>query len=83
MQFDPSQTVLAGIPAVQLQAWLTSAQSALNDLMTGGKVATVSYDGKSVTYTQANVANLMAWIQQLKAQLGVGGRRRAIRPFYR
>jgi hypothetical protein len=66
---------------VQLQAWLSTAQNAYALLMSGGKPVTVSYDGKSVTYSQASVANLAAFIQLLQSQLGMGVRRRAIRPF--
>lgn len=80
---DTSTTMLAGLPAATLQAWLTEAQLALHQLSTGAKVATASYtqgDGaKSVTYTQADAGRLASWIASLQAQLGIGrqGRRPA------
>jgi gpW len=66
----------------QLQAALASAQQAYTDLMTGAKVVDVSYaqaDGsKHVRFTEANVQNLVAFIAELRTQLGL--QRRARRP---
>lgn len=74
-QFDPTQSVLAGLPPATLNLWLVQAQTAYFQLMTGDKVSTASYaqgDGsKSVQYTQADAARLLAFIQLLQQQLGV------------
>lgn len=83
MAFDPNQTILAGVAPATLQQWLADAQAALQSLMTGRREVTVSYDGKSVTYSNASKGDLQMWIMQLQRQLGVGGRRRALRPYYR
>jgi hypothetical protein len=61
-----------------LQAWLTAAEIALNDLMTGGKPVSVSSSsGKSVTYSAAQIPALQAYIASLRRQLGLS----SMRPF--
>lgn len=59
----------AGFTRDQLIAARALAQAAYIELMTGSKGVTYSYaqgDGtKSVTYTQASVANLMQFIAQI------------------
>jgi hypothetical protein len=71
----------AGVPPATLQTWLTDAQLARHNLMTGALPSVVSYgngDGtKSVTYTRANLGALDAYIQSLLRALGLG-RRRAV-----
>jgi hypothetical protein len=73
--YDPSTSIFAGLDTTTLQTWLTSAQTALVELQTGSKVATVSYtqgDGsKSVSYTRAEIGSLIMLIRQLQAQLGI------------
>lgn len=73
--YNPSTSILAGMSTAALQTALANAQQAYIDLSSGAKVVTASYsqgDGaKSVTYTQANVADLVALIKQLQAQLGI------------
>ncbi len=73
--FDPSSSILAGRSTVQLQTDLANAQQAYIDLSTGGKGETYSYtqgDGaKSVTYTRANLGQLVALIKELQVQLGI------------
>ena len=86
--FDPSQSVLAGIPAATLQTMLASAQAALADLYSGAKVVTVSYtqgDGaKSVSFTQASIGSLTNWIMLLNTALGTSRNpRRPMRPYFR
>jgi hypothetical protein len=86
-QFDPTQSIFAGVPDAILRANLAQALAAYNQLMTGGKPVTVSYtqgDGaKSVTYQLADAANLMAYIQLLQAQLGIVQRpRQPMRPWF-
>lgn len=83
MTFDTTQSVLAGMTTAQLQAALTSAQTAYVQLMTGSKAVTVSYaqgDGqKTVSYQQTNAQQLAAFIRLLQAQLGIGAMRRPVR----
>lgn len=73
-------SLLAGRSTVQLQADLAAAQQAYIDLSTGNKGESYSYsqgDGsKSVTYTRANLAQLVALIRDLQAQLGIIARAR-------
>ena len=83
MRFRSQRSILAGVDAGTLQTWLTNAQQAYQDLMTGAKGETYSYpqgDGsKSVTYTRANIDRLAMWISELQAALGlVDHPRRAI-----
>lgn len=84
-------TILDGISIPALQARLSALQLAYLDLTTGGKVETAAYsqgDGaKSVTYTKAHIADLVAAIMALQSQIsaasgGTAGRRRPIRPFF-
>jgi hypothetical protein len=81
--FNPNGTILAGLPPATLQQWLTTAQTAYMQLVTGGKPVSVGYDGKQVTYTVAEGAQLQAWIGLLQRQLGINHGRRAIRPYFR
>ena len=83
MRFDLSRSVLAGTTAAQRQQWLSDAQVAYAQLMSGAKAVTVSYEGKSVSYAPTEAASLMSWIGLLQQSLGMGGRRRALRPYYR
>ena len=81
--FDRNQTMLAGVPKATLQQWLSDAQAAYAALVTGGKPVTVSYEGKSVTYTAAEKGALQEWIELLQRQLGINRGRRALRPYFR
>lgn len=81
--FDPSATVLAGLDRVTLQTWLTTAQTAYMQLMTGTRLVKVAYDGKSVEYIAGDRAALGSWITLLQRQLGVNCGRRALRPYFR
>ncbi|MFZ6724698.1 gpW family head-tail joining protein [Undibacterium sp. MH2W] len=58
-----------------LQTALANAQQAYLDLSTGAKGESFSYtqgDGaRAVTYTRANIADLVMLIKQLQAQLGI------------
>lgn len=83
MMFTQSQSILAGLTQDQLQLMLTEAQTAYGQLMAGGKVVSVSYEGKSVTYSQAQSGDLVSWIMLLQRALGIGGSRQAIRPYFR
>lgn len=82
----PPTAMLTGVDPATLRLWLSQAQAAYAQLMSGAKVASASYaqgDGsKSVSYTPAQAPQLMAWIMQLQRALGVGGCRRPLRPFF-
>ena len=82
-RFDINNTILAGIPLGTIQTYLTQAQAAYAQLITGQRPVTVSYEGKSVTYNMASVQNLEAWIELLQRALGYNRGRRALRPYFR
>ena len=71
--------MFVGITKTQLQEMLQKAQQARFDLATGQKGVSFSYtqgDGtRSVTYTQANMNDLLALIQELQMALGISCRR--------
>lgn len=75
MAFNQKRSLLAGMQTSALQKALANAQQAYLDLSTGAKGESYSYtqgDGsKSVTYTKANLPDLVALIQSLQAQLGI------------
>ncbi len=66
-------------PAATLQANLAAAQAAYDQLMRGGRVATVTYgEGsgqRSVTYTKAEIGSLRLYIEDLQTRLGYRARR--------
>lgn len=67
------------LPQATLQANLAAAQSALQQLVTGGKVASVTYSQgegtRTVSYTRAQLGDLQAYIEGLQTQLGYRARR--------
>lgn len=75
VHFNPSKSLLAGLPTSTLQTWLVTAQTALMQLMTGAKVVEASYtqgDGtKMVKYQASNQQQLSEFILLLQAQLGI------------
>jgi hypothetical protein len=75
-------SIFYGMTTLQMQQALAAAQKAYVELSTGSKGVTFSYtqgDGaKSVTFTQASLANLTILIKQLQVELGL--LRRARRP---
>ncbi|NHB89599.1 MULTISPECIES: gpW family head-tail joining protein [Photorhabdus] len=83
--FNPKTSLLAGaMTREQLQDALTKAQQAYIDLASGQRGVSFSYtqgDGtRSVSYQQSGIADLMALIQLLQAQLGIVARpRRPVR----
>jgi hypothetical protein len=83
MRFDPSRTMLAGIPRPTLVQWLSDAQSAYALLMTGGKPVSISYEGKAVSYTPAQGQNLQNWIVLLQSQISGRRERRPLIPYFR
>jgi hypothetical protein len=61
------------------QTRLAEAREALHKLMLGGQVASVSVSGvpgRSITYTQASIAELKKYIAVLEAECGSGRGRR-------
>lgn len=75
-------STLSGIPPERLRDMLTQAQEAKFDIMMGKRGVSFSYtqgDGtRSVTYQQADIAQLNELIAEIQTALGIG-RRRAIR----
>lgn len=66
-----------------MQQWLTSLQTAYFQLTMGQSVVSAGYDGKSVTYKQADGPAMIQLIGLLQRALGVNGGRRALRPYFR
>jgi hypothetical protein len=77
---------LIGVSDETLQVWLTAAQTAIQDLTTGGKIQTAAYTqgngSKSVTYTRADLPALYRRVQALASALGLVDRRRPMRPYF-
>ena len=73
--YNRSTGIFAGMQTSALQTALANAQQAYLDLSTGAKGESFSYtqgDGaRAVTYTRANIADLVMLIKQLQAQLGI------------
>lgn len=82
----PSQGLWAGLPRETLKQYLATAQQAYHEVLTGSRPVSVSYSqetgSKSVTYTQANLPQLLGYIQSLQQALGLN-RRRALRVRFR
>lgn len=79
--FNRNTSLLAGgMTDEQLRDALQKAQQAYIDLTTGSRGASFSYtqgDGtRSVSYQQSSLADLLALIQLLQAQLGIVARPR-------
>lgn len=69
------------LPTLRLQ--LAEAELAFHKLATGTKEQSVSYDGKSVTFSQSNRADLMTYMTSLRQRIaalegGTFARRRPI-----
>jgi hypothetical protein len=73
-----------GQTTATLQAWLTDAQNALQQLALGSKAVSLSYNtgagGKSVTYQATDMGMLQQRIDALAYALGLAPRRSAMRP---
>ena len=59
---------------------ISEAEDALHELVLGRRAATISRNGKAVTYTQTNRVDLEQYIAKLKLSK-TGARRRPMRPF--
>lgn len=57
----------------QLELYLSEARTALHALMTGQSMVSVTYEGRSVTYSRANLAALRSYIQDLESKLNGRG----------
>jgi hypothetical protein len=78
-------SVLSGVPIETLYARLAQMQQTYLDLLSGVKVEAASYsqaDGsRSVTYSRANIADLVQAIKAVQAQIDLlSGRRCNPRP---
>ena len=62
--------------------WLPILQNALMQLAAGQKAVAVAYEGKSVSYSQADKALLAGTIYELQRYLGISGPRRALVPWF-
>ncbi|MBI1366870.1 MAG: hypothetical protein GC153_13055 [Alphaproteobacteria bacterium] len=64
------------------QTWLDNAETALNDLMTGKRTVSATYNGRSVTYnnTAADLDKLKSYISYLKTK--VDGKRTSRRIYF-
>ncbi len=54
---------------------LSEAETALHKLVTGQQTVKLEYDGKSVTYSQASMGDLRAYISELQVKTGQKSRR--------
>jgi hypothetical protein len=57
----------------QIRAWLVEARQARHALMTGQGVVSMAQGGRSLTFNQASISRLDAYIAELEALL-CGGR---------
>jgi hypothetical protein len=68
-----------GLPSATIAANLANAQAALDALLSGARIATVSYaegaGSRSVTYTRAQIGVLKAYIEDLQTRQGYRARR--------
>lgn len=58
-----------------LKARLDALEDARLQLAMGKSRVSVSYDGKSVSYTAADAGLIIGMIHEIKQQLGIAGRR--------
>ncbi|OUL59257.1 gpW family head-tail joining protein [Pseudoalteromonas ulvae] len=55
---------------------LAEAQNAYHQLITGTATVAITRNGRAVTFSQANKADLLAYIDELKRELGQTSSRR-------
>lgn len=55
----------------QIEAWLAEARGARHQLLIGASTVSVSSGGKTVSYSQADLARLDLYIASLMSQLGL------------
>lgn len=56
-----------------LQSRLTEAEEALHKLATGERVVTIGHAEGTLTYTQATIGELQAYITQLRSDIAAAG----------
>lgn len=66
---------------------LELAEAALHDLLMGKRVVNVIYGERRVQYTEAKIADLRAYLAELRAECGTAAqqavaRRRPLRPIF-
>lgn len=60
---------------------LVEAEEALHKLLTGQKMVSMSYEGRTVTYTQQNIDALKQYIRDLKSEIAQAAGTSSRRPF--
>lgn len=55
---------------LRIEAQLAEARAALHRVEIGGAEVSLAYNGESISYSAANVANLRQYIRTLEKQLG-------------
>ena len=78
-----NRTTFAGMTIAQVQVAFTQLQAGYIALVQGGKPVTVSYEGKSVTYTPADAVAMKNLMDEAARILGFGRQRRALTPVFR
>ena len=85
---DSTSISLQGVSTTTLQTWLSQAQNAMQQLMVGASVTSVSYaqgqGQRMVVYRKTDLAQLRAWIQELQLAINPASacqfRRAPLRP---
>lgn len=60
---------LSNFTTEQLASFLSEAQTAYHNLMTGQKVVSINRAGRQVTFNQTNKSELLSYISELQAAL--------------
>lgn len=66
-------SVYAGISPSTLSAWLSEAQTALHELVTGAQVVSLSRGDQRLAFTAADVDKLKRHIRDIQIALGIAG----------
>lgn len=64
-----------GVAVATLETWLSEAQAAYHDLVTGAQVRTLIHGAKRIEYMRADAPRLAAYVALLRA--AVAGRTRS------
>ncbi len=70
-----------GIALATLNTWLTEAQLALHDLSVGKKVVKIGNADKQISFTQADIRQLRAYIGRLQMEIAVRGGQSTAQPY--
>lgn len=60
---------LRGVPLEQLQQWANDLRAARIQLAQGGRITSVAYEGKSVSYSQGDSGRLYADLSDILAAI--------------